>query len=273
MHTKAEERKAEIIDGVAAQLGTRLTRGEAALAERFVRVYYRDVAPEDLAERDPLDLDLPDDATDTFIGETSELHDAASAALAALSDESNRVAADASSRAHSAYASSSLLLVVLLLAGIAGGLVVAWLMARSLTSAVREAAAVSQDVANGKLDSHIDTSRADEIGDLLKSMQRMQRDLRERIERDQAIAGENLRIRTALDSSGTSVMIADPSRTVIYANAAATGLMRQYEDEIRSAVPEFDVDQVIGGSIDAYQALRSANAEATTATPGQNTAQ
>ena len=201
-----------------------------------------------------LDLDLPDDATDTFIGETNELHDAASAALAALSDESNRVAADASSRAHSAYASSSLLLVVLLLAGIAGGLVVAWLMARSLTSAVREAAAVSQDVANGKLDSHIDTSRADEIGDLLKSMQRMQRDLRERIERDQAIAGENLRIRTALDSSGTSVMIADPSRTVIYANAAATGLMRQYEDEIRSAVPEFDVDQVIGGSIDAYQA-------------------
>lgn len=56
MPLRAEERKAEIIDGVAAQLGTRLTRGEAALAERFVRVYYRDVAPEDLAERDPLDL-------------------------------------------------------------------------------------------------------------------------------------------------------------------------------------------------------------------------
>ncbi|WP_393999898.1 methyl-accepting chemotaxis protein [Luteimonas sp. WGS1318] len=201
-----------------------------------------------------LDLELPDDATDTFIGETSQLHDAASAALAALADEANRTAAESRTQAASTYATSSLLLAVLLLAGIGGGLVVAWLMARSLTSAVREAAAVSQDVANGKLDSQIDTSRADEIGDLLKSMQRMQRDLRERIERDQAIASENLRIRTALDSSGTSVMIADPSRTVIYANAAVTGLMGQYENEIRTTLPEFDIEQVIGGSIDAYQA-------------------
>ncbi|MEK0085119.1 NAD-glutamate dehydrogenase [Benzoatithermus flavus] len=56
MLARAEERKAEIIDGLAAQLSTRLTGEEAALAERFVRAYFRDVAPEDLAERDPLDL-------------------------------------------------------------------------------------------------------------------------------------------------------------------------------------------------------------------------
>lgn len=57
MHTKAEERKAEIIDGITARLvGNRLGGDEAAVAERFVRAYYRDVAPEDLAERDPLDL-------------------------------------------------------------------------------------------------------------------------------------------------------------------------------------------------------------------------
>ncbi len=199
-----------------------------------------------------LDLELPDDATDTFIGETSQLHDAAGAALAALADEANRVAAESASKADSAYTASSLLLVVLLLAGIGGGLVVAWLMARNLTGSVREAARVANDVADGKLDSHIDTSRQDEIGDLLKSMQRMQRDLRERIERDQAIAGENLRIRTALDSSGTSVMIADPSRTVIYANAAVTELLGRYDDEIRAALPEFDSHNVVGVSIDTY---------------------
>ena len=51
-----EKRKAEIVDGLAAKLGSRLRGTEAELAQRFVRAYFRDVAPEDLAERDPLDL-------------------------------------------------------------------------------------------------------------------------------------------------------------------------------------------------------------------------
>ncbi|ATD67645.1 methyl-accepting chemotaxis protein [Luteimonas chenhongjianii] len=199
-----------------------------------------------------LDLDLPDDATDTFIGETGELHDATSAALAALAEAANRDAAAARSAAASAYSASSAMLMILLVAGITAGLVVAWLLARGLTSAMRRAVTVSNDVASGKLDSHIDTARGDEIGDLLKAMQRMQRDLSERLEREQAIAGENLRIRTALDSSGTSVMIADPARTIIYANSAVTELLRQYDEEIRADLPDFEIDCMVGASIDGF---------------------
>ena len=51
-----EKRKTEIIDGLAAQMGSRLRGDEADLAQRFVRAYFRDVAPDDLDERDPLDL-------------------------------------------------------------------------------------------------------------------------------------------------------------------------------------------------------------------------
>ena len=197
-------------------------------------------------------LELPDDATDTFVGETSQLHNATSAALAALDEEANRVAAASTAQAHSTYRTSGLMLMILLLAGIGTGLAVAWLVARNLTRAAREAVGVANDVAGGKLDSHIDTSREDEIGDLLKAMQRMQRDLRERTERDQAIAGENLRIRTALDSSGTSVMIADPARTIIYANAAVTELLRQYDEDIRTDLPDFEIDHMVGASIDGF---------------------
>src|SRR5690606_29525487 len=111
-----------------------------------------------------LDLELPDDAIDTFIGQTSGLHDATSAALAALADESNRIAAASTAAASRAYVASNTLTLTLLVAGIAVGLVVAWLMARNLTRAAREAAVVANDVAAGKLDSHIDTRRADEIG-------------------------------------------------------------------------------------------------------------
>ena len=200
-----------------------------------------------------LDLELPDDATDTFLGETSRLHDATSTALAALADEASRDAAASASRAQSAYAASNVMLVTLLLAGIAAGMVVAWLMARGLTRAMRDAVGVASDVANGKLDSHIDARRADEIGDLLRAMQRMQRDLRERIERDQAVAAENLRVRTALDSSGTSVMITDPDRTIVYANTASTELLRHHEERIRAVMPEFQIDRLIGTRIDVYQ--------------------
>ena len=56
MPARVELRKAEIIDGVVGELGTRLAGTEAALVERFVRLLYRDMAPEDLLERDPHDL-------------------------------------------------------------------------------------------------------------------------------------------------------------------------------------------------------------------------
>ena len=200
-----------------------------------------------------LDLELPDDAIDTFIGETSGLHDATTGALAALADESNRVAAASAADAGRTYSASNLLILVLLLAGICAGLAVAWLMARNLTRATREAAEVANDVATGKLDSHIDTGRADEIGDLLKAMQRMQRDLRERIERDQAVASENMRIRTALDSSGTCVMIANPAREVIYANQAVVDLLHLYQDSIQDSLPGLDASQLVGASLDDFR--------------------
>ena len=201
-----------------------------------------------------IDLDLPEDALDTFLGDTQRLHNASVAAVDALVAHESVLAEAAQASAERTYATVITLTLIMLLAGVAGGLAIAWFVAAALTRSLRRAVEVANNVAGGQLDNEIDVDRADEIGDLLKAMQHMQGDLRARIERDQQVAGENLRIRTALDSSGTSVMIADPSRTVIYANAAVTGLMRQYEDEIRSAVPEFDVDQVIGGSIDAYQA-------------------
>ncbi|MFL5336308.1 MAG: NAD-glutamate dehydrogenase domain-containing protein, partial [Geminicoccaceae bacterium] len=56
MTAGGEQLKAEIVDALAVQLADRLRGDEAALAQRFVRAYFHNVAPEDLAERDPLDL-------------------------------------------------------------------------------------------------------------------------------------------------------------------------------------------------------------------------
>ena len=56
MAASAKQLKAEIVDALAVQLADRLRGDEAELAQRFVRAYFHNVAPEDLAERDPLDL-------------------------------------------------------------------------------------------------------------------------------------------------------------------------------------------------------------------------
>ncbi|WP_305791903.1 methyl-accepting chemotaxis protein [Luteimonas sp. YGD11-2] len=199
-----------------------------------------------------IDLDLPEDALDTFLGDTQRLHNASVAAVDALVAHESVLAEAAQASAERTYATAITLTLIMLLAGVAGGLAIAWFVAAALTRSLRRAVEVANNVAGGQLDNEIDVDRADEIGDLLKAMQHMQGDLRARIERDQQVAGENLRIRTALDSSGTSVMIADPERRIIYANQAVTTLLGQYEAEIHKDLPHFDFNNLIGTNIDGF---------------------
>ena len=194
-----------------------------------------------------LALDLPDDAVDTFVGETRTKHRKASAALEALIAEDNRLARAAREEAESTYSASATLTVITLLVGGAIGLVLVWLFARALVGSMRGAVSVANDVASGKLDGHIDISRKDEVGDLLQAMQRMQRDLRERTETDQAIARENLRIRTALDYSSTGVYLTDDSLNIVYSNRALQHTLNQYQDEIRKDLPDFDASAPLIG--------------------------
>ena len=194
-----------------------------------------------------LELDLPDDAIDTFVGETRTLHRKAYASLQALAANDNTRARDAAKRASETYASSALLVVIAVLVGIVAGLALVWLFARSLVGAMRGAVDVANEVAGGKLDGSIDVSRADEVGDLLRAMQRMQRDLRERIERDQLIANENLRIRTALDYSSTGVYLTNTNLEIVYANRALVDTLVQYSEDVASELTHYDASKPLVG--------------------------
>ncbi|AWH53405.1 methyl-accepting chemotaxis protein [Stenotrophomonas sp. ESTM1D_MKCIP4_1] len=194
-----------------------------------------------------LELELPDDAIDTFVGETRTKHRKATASLEALIAEDNRLSRAARDEASSTYSASATLMVIALFGGAALGLVLVWLFARALVGSVRGAVSVANDVAGGKLDGHIDVSRQDEVGELMQAMQRMQRDLRERIETDAAVARENLRIRTALDSSSTGVYLTDPNNVIVYSNRALQQTLAQYQDEVRRDLPDFDAQASLVG--------------------------
>ncbi|KGE52448.1 methyl-accepting chemotaxis protein [Xanthomonas axonopodis pv. vasculorum] len=204
-----------------------------------------------------MELNLPDDAIDTFVGETRTLHNKAKDSLAALIAEDNVLAQAAKTKAEKVHATSVTLTLVVLLIGIAGGLGLAVLFARSIVKSMRGAVTTATEIAGGKLDGQINVQGQDEVGELMRSMQRMQRDLKERIEHDQEIADENLRIRTALDKSSTGTFITDPERMMIYANDAFKKIVAQYESSIRLASPEFDASKVIGQHI-SYLGLSDA---------------
>ncbi len=204
-----------------------------------------------------MELNLPDDAIDTFVGETRTLHNKAKDSLAALIAEDNLLAQAAKTKAEKVHATSVTLTLVVLLIGIAGGLGLAFLFARSIVRSMRGAVSTATEIAGGKLDGQINVQGQDEVGELMRSMQRMQRDLKERIERDRKIADENLRIRTALDKSSTGTFITDPDRVMIYANDAFKKIVAHYESSIRLASPEFDAGKVIGQHI-SYLGLSDA---------------
>ncbi len=63
---------------------------------------------------------------------------------------------------------------------------------------------------------------------------------------------ENSRIRTALDATSTSAMIADAQGNIIYMNRSITELLSQSENDIRKDLPDFRANQLIGGSIDRF---------------------
>ncbi|WP_386348434.1 methyl-accepting chemotaxis protein [Xanthomonas campestris] len=204
-----------------------------------------------------LELNLPDDAVDTFVGETRTLHNKAKDSLAALIAEDNRLAQAAKAKAESVHATSVTLTVLVVLIGVAGGLGLAFLFARAIVRSMRSAVATASEIAGGKLDGQINVQGQDEVGELMRAMQRMQRDLRERIERDQQVANENLRIRIALDKSSTGLFITDTERKLIYANDSFKKTVAHYEGSIRLASSDFDASKVIGQHV-SYLGLSDA---------------
>jgi methyl-accepting chemotaxis protein len=66
------------------------------------------------------------------------------------------------------------------------------------------------------------------------------------------VGNENLRIRNALDNVGTNVMIADNERNIIYMNKSVVPMLTTAQDDIRKDLPNFDVNKLMGASIDGF---------------------
>ncbi|MEJ2530093.1 MAG: HAMP domain-containing protein, partial [Gammaproteobacteria bacterium] len=88
--------------------------------------------------------------------------------------------------------------------------------ARGIVNGVRQAVQIGSNVAEGDLSNVIVPKANDEIGTLLATLDRMQMQLKQSIERDRKITVEALRIQKALDNTSTSVLVLDKDYSIIY---------------------------------------------------------
>ncbi len=74
------------------------------------------------------------------------------------------------------------------------------------------------------------------------------------VDRTQEVAAEHemSRILGALETTTTNVMISDPDRKIIYMNKSVETMLRVAEADIRSVLPHFSVDKIVGSNMDIF---------------------
>ena len=126
------------------------------------------------------------------------------------------------------------------------------LISRGILRSLKTVQRVAGAIADGDLNSNIDTQQKNEIGDLLRSMHTMQQQLLERITEEHKAADENLRVKIALDNVSTGIMIAGNDRHIVYANKSAISILGKAEAEINRQLPKFSINKLVGSSMDDF---------------------
>ncbi len=67
-------------------------------------------------------------------------------------------------------------------------------------------------------------------------------------------AASNTRIKQALDVCDTSVMLADTELDIIYLNQALQNMLEERQNQLKTALPEFDAKNLIGTCVDGFHA-------------------
>lgn len=126
-----------------------------------------------------------------------------------------------------------------------------WTINRSVSGPMKHAVDAANTIATGKTAEITVKYPHTETGMMLAALDKMQEQLRQYMRSEDELV-ENSRIRQALDSVQGSVMIADADGVIIYLNHAAHDVMRDAEDDLRKALPDFRADRLLGANIDMF---------------------
>ena len=129
---------------------------------------------------------------------------------------------------------------------------IVWAFAAQAIGATHHAVRAARNIAQLQLDNRIEARSEDEFGDLMTALAAMQRELKERIERERVISMENARVRNALDVATSGMMIADNDGLIVYMNPAVHRTLKEGESAMRERLPNFRHDKVLGSNFDIF---------------------
>ena len=119
---------------------------------------------------------------------------------------------------------------------------IAWLTVRSVTTPLNRLSGSIQELAEGASNIEVPcTDRKDEFGDLARSVEAI-------VNRGQGYE----RIKVALDSCKTNVMVADNDYNIVYMNESIGEMMQDAESDLQQELPQFNARKLMGANIDVF---------------------
>ncbi len=141
--------------------------------------------------------------------------------------------------------------VVAVLLGLRSMHRVVWvlLMSRRHEAVSDDTVSFIQDLAEGRFTTTFKSISSDKTGEVQRAL------LTLRIKMGYQIAEERRKaslLRQALDSASASIMLADENLRVVYTNTSANRLFQNLEGDLRTDLPAFQADKVIGSYMDVF---------------------
>ncbi|HVW70537.1 MAG TPA: methyl-accepting chemotaxis protein [Steroidobacteraceae bacterium] len=132
------------------------------------------------------------------------------------------------------------------------GAISQWLLNRRLALTLRASAAQVYEISQGHFESIFDSFGADELAALQQALQSLRTKVGFELVESRRAALDATRIRQALDVATANVMVADAQYDIVYANQSLQRMLTAAEADIRSVLPAFSADKVVGINIDTF---------------------
>ncbi|AZZ90000.1 PAS domain-containing protein [Hahella sp. KA22] len=126
-----------------------------------------------------------------------------------------------------------------------------WRFGRNLLATLGEEPAVLENAAVTISAGDMEAQMT-QAGGVYGKLREMRNELKERIDRDRQQLIITTRLKQAIETTSTALMVADENFNIVYANPAVKRVLKEAEGQIKKKLPHFNADKLEGVCIDTF---------------------
>jgi len=142
--------------------------------------------------------------------------------------------------------------VGVMILGILTTVVLTVLTVHQLLNPIKAMAQTIKDVQSDPINTVVDFSKMDELGELQRAVKSLQVKVGYDIMQSREEAEQAHRIREALNNVSSNVMIADTAYDIFYMNQSVQNMFSDIEGDLRKELPDFNSKTLLGTNIDVF---------------------